>query len=104
MFNLIGSSLTKYVDFQGRASRKEFWSFFLFFYAVSIIAGGIDGFMGTDFIGNIAVISIFLPYLAVAVRRMNDVGKSGWFILVPIYNFILLCTPSKPEITPPTTE
>jgi uncharacterized membrane protein YhaH (DUF805 family) len=37
MFNLIGNSLTKYVDFQGRATRKEFWSFFLFFYAVAFI-------------------------------------------------------------------
>lgn len=104
MFNLIGSSLTKYVDFQGRATRKEFWSFFLFFYAVTFIGGGIDGSLGTEFVGTIAVLAVFLPYLAVAVRRMNDVGKSGWFILVPFYNFILLCTPSKPEVIPPTTE
>lgn len=104
MFNLIGNSLTKYVDFQGRATRKEFWSFFLFFYAVTFIGEGIDGSLGTEFVGTIAVLAIFLPYLAVAVRRMNDVGKSGWFILVPFYNFILLCTPSKPKVTPPTTE
>ena len=104
MFNLIGNSLTKYVDFHGRATRKEFWSFFLFFYAVTFIAGGIDGFYGFEFVGAFAFIALILPYLAVAVRRMNDVGKSGWFILVPFYNFILLCTPSKPEVTPPTTE
>lgn len=99
MIQSIGSALKKYVDFQGRATRKEFWSFFLFFYAVSIIAGGIDGLLGTDFVGNIAVLSIFLPYLAVAVRRMNDVGKNGWFILIPIYNLILALSPSKPEKT-----
>jgi uncharacterized membrane protein YhaH (DUF805 family) len=99
MIHSIGSSLKKYVDFQGRASRKEFWSFFAFFYAVSIIAGGLDGFLGTNFIGNISVLAIFLPYLAVAVRRMNDVGKNGWFILIPIYNLILALSPSKPEKT-----
>lgn len=99
MIQSIGSSLKKYVDFQGRASRKEFWSFFIFSYAVSIIAGGLDGFLGTSFIGSFAVLSIFLPYLAVAVRRMNDVGKKGWFILIPIYNLILALSPSKPEET-----
>lgn len=104
MFNLIGNSLTKYVDFQGRATRKEFWSFFLFFYAVAFIADVIDDFYGFEFVGGFAFIALILPYLAVAVRRMNDVGKSGWFILVPFYNFILLCTPSKPEVIPPTTE
>ena len=49
MFNLIGNSLTKYVDFQGRATRKEFWSFFLFFNVITFIAGGIDGFYGFEF-------------------------------------------------------
>ncbi len=97
MFNLIGISLSKYVDFQGRAGRKEYWSFLAFFYVVTFIAGGVDGFMGTDFIGTLTVLALILPYLAVAVRRMNDVGKSGWFILVPVYNLILALSPTKPE-------
>lgn len=33
-----------------------------------------------------------MPSIAVGVRRMHDVGKSGWFVLIPIYNFILACT------------
>jgi len=104
MINSITGSLKKYVDFQSRATRKEFWIFVVFFNAASFIAGGINDLTGTDVIGTLAITAIFLPYLAVAVRRLNDVGKSGWFILVPIYNFILLCTPSKPEVIPPTTE
>ena len=96
MINLVTGSLKKYVDFQGRATRKEFWSFFLFFYAITFTAGGLDDFYGTEFLGLFAFIALILPYLAVAVRRMNDVGKSGWFILVPLYNFILLVTPTKP--------
>jgi uncharacterized membrane protein YhaH (DUF805 family) len=99
MINSITGSLKKYVDFQGRATRKEFWSFVAFFYFVSFIAGGINGLIGSDWIGEIAILAIFLPYLAVAVRRMNDVGKNGWFILIPIYNLILALSPSIREET-----
>ena len=97
MINSITGSLKKYVDFQGRATRKEFWIFVAFFYVVTFVAGLIDGFLGTEFIGTITLAGIFLPYLAVAVRRMNDVGKNGWFILIPIYNLILALSPSVPE-------
>ena len=104
MINLVTGSLKKYVDFQGRATRKEFWSFFLFFYAVTFIAGGLDDFYGTEFLGLFAFIVLILPYLAVAVRRMNDVGKRGWYILIPIYNLVLMCTSSAPEKSPPSAE
>jgi uncharacterized membrane protein YhaH (DUF805 family) len=96
MINSISSSLKKYVDFQGRATRKEFWIFVAFVYASAFIGGLIDGLAGTDFIGSLVVLVLTLPYLAVAVRRMHDVGKAGWFILVPFYNLILACTASLP--------
>ena len=95
MFNSISGSLKKYVDFQGRATRKEFWYFVLFYYLATFIAGFIDGFMGTKILANVAILGLLLPYLAVAVRRMHDVGKAGWFILVPFYNLVLACTASK---------
>ncbi|MCE2743744.1 MAG: DUF805 domain-containing protein, partial [Fluviicola sp.] len=47
---------------------------------------------GGSIIGNIYSLAVLLPSLAVAVRRMHDVGKSGWFVLIPIYNFILAVT------------
>jgi len=49
-------------------------------------------------VGNLVSLITLLPSIAVAIRRMHDVGKSGWFILVPIYNLILLVTPSKPGV------
>lgn len=101
MINLIASSLKKYVDFQGRATRKEFWSFFVFFNSVSFIAGLLNSFIGTELVGNLFLAGFFLPYISVAVRRMNDVGKSGWFIAVPIYNLILFCTPSMSRASSP---
>ena len=96
MINSVTGSLKKYVDFQGRATRKEFWLFVLFFYISAFVGGIIDGLAGTDFIGNLILLALFLPYLAVAVRRMHDVGKAGWFMLVPFYNLILACTASVP--------
>jgi len=97
MINSIAGSLKKYAEFQGKATRKEFWLFVLFFYISTIIGGILDGLsgIGIDLFGNLVALVLFLPYLAVAVRRMHDVGKRGWFILVPFYNVVLACTPSK---------
>ena len=88
--------LKNYYKFEGRARRKEYWMFVLFNLIVSIVLGIVDtavgtGIPGTDsgIIGTIYSLVVLLPSLAVAVRRMHDVGKSGWFILIPIYNFIL---------------
>ena len=69
-------------DYSGRSTRSDFWWFYLVHFMAVIISEGI-----------LAV--IFLPLLlAVGVRRMHDVGKSGWFFLVPLYNFYLLIQPS----------
>lgn len=94
MFASISGSLKKYADFSGRATRKEFWFFVLFLYIASFVAGIVDGLAGTDFVASIVLVGLVLPYIAVAVRRMHDTGKSGWFMLVPFYNLILALTPS----------
>ena len=82
----------RYADFSGVSSRSQYWYFILSTTLAAIIAQIAFG----DFGGNLVSIITLLPTIAVAVRRMNDVGKSGWFILVPIYNFILAVSPSKP--------
>jgi uncharacterized membrane protein YhaH (DUF805 family) len=97
MFNIFKGSLEKYVDFSGRATRKEFWTFVLFMYLSAFLAGIADGLIGTEFIGNLVVLGLFLPYISCAARRMHDVGKSGWFMIVPFYNLILALSPSVPE-------
>ena len=48
-----------------------------------------------DMISNIYSLALLLPGICVAIRRMHDVGKSGWFILIPFYNLYLLCTESE---------
>lgn len=78
----------KYVTWQGRASRSEFWWFVLFNFAGSFILGLLGGIPGIIF-----SIVVFLPALAVFIRRLHDTNRSGWWYwiaLVPIVGFILL--------------
>ncbi len=75
--------LTKYVDFDGRASRSEFWWFFLFQLIVILVLS-----MVLSFIGTIASLALLLPGLGAAVRRLHDIGKSGWWILIGLIPLI----------------
>ena len=88
----ISDGFKRYTDFSGVSSRSQYWYFILGTSIVSIIIQWILG----DFAANVFTIATIIPTIAVAVRRMHDVGKSCWFILVPVYNFILLLTPTKP--------
>lgn len=91
----VKSVLTKYADFNGRARRSEYWWFFLFNVILSIVAGVVDESTdpgGLGVVGMVISLGLLIPGIAVAVRRIHDVGKSGWFVLIPIYNLILVCT------------
>ncbi len=81
----------RYADFSGVSTRSQYWYFVL----VTNLAAVIGQLSFGDLGGNVISLITFIPTLAAAVRRLHDVGKSGWFILVPIYNTILLVTPSK---------
>ena len=96
MGNAISACFSKYATFTGRASRSEYWYFYLF-YIIAYIAGMIvDAAAGSQLIQYLFIVPLWIPLIAAGVRRMHDVGKSGWFILVPIYNLVLACTPSNP--------
>ena len=92
--------LKQYVDFNGRARRKEYWMFVLINFIITLGLGVLDQSLGTTFgdynedgyLETFYSLAILLPYLAVTVRRMHDVGKSGWYMLIPIYNFVLACS------------
>lgn len=77
--------LKQYFDFDGRARRKEFWMFGLISAIISYsimgiaMATGIEALMYLSYIYSLVV---FLPSLGVSVRRLHDIGKSGWFILI----------------------
>ncbi|RKX66503.1 DUF805 domain-containing protein [candidate division TA06 bacterium] len=83
--------LRQYADFSGRASRREYWMFVLINTIILIILEFIDFKMGTlsngievGFLSGIYSLAVFIPSLAVSIRRLHDVGKSGWFLLISL--------------------
>jgi uncharacterized membrane protein YhaH (DUF805 family) len=101
--------LKKYADFNGRASRLEFWSFYLLYYVVMIPLVGL-GFwayfaesMGLVIflfvLGVLFSVGTIIPYLAVSVRRLHDRGMSGWWALLwfaPYINVAVLILAALP--------
>jgi uncharacterized membrane protein YhaH (DUF805 family) len=73
----ISVCLSKYATFTGRASRPEFWWFFLFQFLISLAAS-----MLGDVIASLVSLGLLLPALAVGTRRLHDIGKSGWWQLI----------------------
>ena len=78
-----------YAIFTGRASRAEYWYFVLFHFIASFCFAFVCGIFGKLELSFLYTVIALLPAISVSVRRMHDVGKSGWFCLIPIYNFIL---------------
>ena len=100
----ISTCMRKYVTFSGRATRSEFWWFYLFTVLVNLVATSqassfvptlLDGQDMTEnessyflnnffflYLSTITSLILLLPSLAVAVRRLHDVGRSGWWILI----------------------
>jgi uncharacterized membrane protein YhaH (DUF805 family) len=84
--------LLNYATFYGRERRSEYWYFTLFNIIIIFVLGFVDGLMGINVLSNIYILATLIPSVAVTIRRIHDVGKTGWYCLVPIYNFILECT------------
>ncbi len=87
--------IKNYAGFSGRARRKEYWMFILINLLITYGIMGIGIAMESQtviMLSSLYSVAFIIPSIAVAVRRMHDVGKSGWFILIPIYNLILACT------------
>ncbi|MEZ4910002.1 MAG: DUF805 domain-containing protein [Saprospiraceae bacterium] len=80
-------------DFSGRSRRKEYWMFVLITTIISfglMVLGEVSSIFGILYF--LFALATIIPNIAVGVRRMHDVGKSGWFLLIPIYNLILALT------------
>lgn len=87
--------MEKYADFNGRASRSEFWWFLLASFIFNAVVGGVfsgiavaaSAAAGSDmswitYLGNVVELVILVPSIAVTVRRLHDIGKSGWWYLI----------------------
>ena len=97
---------SNYVNFSGRATRPEFWWWTLFVFILSLVLQIVDGAViapllgfrpfapeAGDPLGMVAALALLLPSLAVGVRRLHDIGRSGWWLLIaliPIIGLLVL--------------
>jgi len=81
--------LRKYTVFTGRASRIEFWYFLLCHLVASAIFTAIDQALSTKVLSTVYSLATLLPLIGLTIRRMHDINKSGWFILIPVYSIYL---------------
>ena len=103
------NAFKSYVDFKGKVTRPQYWYFILFHVIVYILIGIIESVTGlrgdtgnAGMITNLYSLVTIVPFTAIGIRRLHDIGKSGWWILiglVPIVGWIwlivLYATPSK---------
>ena len=103
-------ALKKYAVFSGRSRRKEYWYFALFVIIISTVLNIIDGLIGAydrtagvGLLSSIFSLAILIPSIAVTVRRLHDIDRSGWWLLialVPLVGWIVLLVFSVQEGTP----
>ncbi|UQZ89205.1 DUF805 domain-containing protein [Deltaproteobacteria bacterium Smac51] len=97
---------TKYFQPNGRARRKEYWMFYLFYVIAYIILAIISSFLGENaamIIPGLFALGVLLPMITLSIRRLHDIGKSGWWLLiclVPLVGSLILlvftCLDSQP--------
>lgn len=73
----------KYADFNGRARRSEYWWFALFCIVLQVVVS-----MISSLLANVLVLALLLPSLAVGARRLHDINKTAWFLLLLLIPFI----------------
>ena len=87
--------LKKYAVFDGRARRKEYWFFYLFYFIFMIglmIIDGVTGSLSEDaglgLLSGIFVLAMIIPGIAVGIRRLHDTDRSGWWLLISLVPLI----------------
>ncbi len=85
-----------YLDFEGRATRKQFWMFVLINFIIVFLIGFVGQLLLDDigsWLSNLYSLAVLLPSIAIAIRRLHDIGKSGWWLLIgliPVVGWIIL--------------
>ena len=100
MLEAINDGLRRFSDFKGRSTRIQYNSFLLFYILVDFFVNLINPNLTT--LNFIIVVVLFVPLLACQIRRSHDVGKSGWWILIPFYSVYLMFKPTIPPVAEET--
>ena len=106
------AALRKYAVFGGRSRRKEYWYFVLFSSIITVLLFIVDGAIGTSdssldlgLLSGIFSLAILIPSIAVSVRRLHDIDRTGWWFLisfVPVIGTIVLLVFAVQDGTPGT--
>jgi len=88
-------ALRQYATFEGRSRRKEYWFFVLFNLIAVILLAIVDGITGTfdetvglGLLSGLYCLAVFIPSMAVTVRRLHDTNRSGWWVLIGLIPLI----------------
>lgn len=101
--------LKRYFDFSGRSRRKEYWMFLLFTVLANIVLGTLDSLLGLNFgedegvrdngiLTSIFSLVTFVPSISVAVRRLHDTDRTGWWLLFPLLAIFALIIAFAPSV------
>lgn len=85
----VRSGFINYANFSTRSGRSSYWYWTLF----TLIAGVLT--YSNDTIGGLVNLVLLMPSIAVGIRRMHDIDRSGWWILAPVYSILLACQPGS---------
>jgi uncharacterized membrane protein YhaH (DUF805 family) len=98
--NYFVNPIKQFADFKGRSTRKEYWMFVLYSTLISITITIFSVFYPKlEILSSGYSLALFIPSLAIAVRRLHDTNRSGWWILVPFASLVLMCSPSAEKGT-----
>ena len=107
-------ALKKYAEFQGRSHRKEYWMFTLFNFLAMVLLGAVGALLGGggegglgDVLQGLYGLGVLVPGIAVTVRRLHDIGKSGWWglvALIPLIGSLILIYFAVKDSQPETNE
>lgn len=94
-----------YINFEGRSNRGEFWKAWLVCFIVSIITAVLDAAIGLPVTNAIWSLAVLVPSIAIGARRLHDINKSGWWLLlsfIPLIGAIILIVwfAKKPDPQP----
>jgi uncharacterized membrane protein YhaH (DUF805 family) len=96
MIEAINDGLRRYVDFKGKSTKLQYNAFLFFYIAVDLFTAIVNP--NAKVLNAVIMGALVVPLLAAEIRRSHDVGKSGWWVLVPFYSVYLMFKNSVPEV------